>query len=331
MRAALVRELPTKKFEVEEVDDPVLRSAEDLLIEVEACGICGTDLHILTGDLYRPTQLPFVLGHEPVGTVTEAGSELLAAWMGRRVTITLFTGCGQCRFCRSGAERLCPELKDITGVLNSWGGYAEKLVVRASQVVEVPAELSSEAAATLVDSGATAMNAAAVALAHDPEQVIVAGGGPVGLLVAEILGGVCDVLIVEPRESRRNVLEGLGHRVGPALEEVREVADVVIDCAGVGTILPRELELLRPRGLLVVVGYGPIPMLDFAPVARKELTLRGIRSGSRADLVRVLELASSNSIQLPPVETWTVDQINSAFAALRAGDVEGKAVITLQK
>src|SRR5437879_709779 len=118
----------------------MLSAPDELLLRVDACGICGTDLHILSGDSYRPA-LPFVLGHEPVGTVIAAGEAGGDRWLGRRVILTLFTGCGQCRECRRGQERICARLRSISGVLGVWGGYAESMVIRAAQAVEVPTAL----------------------------------------------------------------------------------------------------------------------------------------------------------------------------------------------
>lgn len=328
MKAAVVRELPSATFEVTEVAEPSLVAADELLIAVESCGICGTDLHILEGDSYRP-ELPFVLGHEPVGTVVAAGGAA-TEWIGRRVTITLFTGCGRCALCRSGDERLCPDLVSITGVLDAWGGFAERLLVRAAQAVDVPGALSSAQAATLVDAGATAVNAARVALEHGGERFLVIGGGPVGLLVAERLRAAARrVLVVEPQPRRCEALARLGHETCAALADTSERPDVVLDCAGVPEALPWALERLAPRGLYVAVGYGRAPALDIAPAARKELTIRGVRSGSRADLVEALEFAASGEMRLPAVSTWSVDEINDAFDALRRGEVEGKAVIDL--
>ena len=151
MPAAVVRELPTRHLELEAVPTPRIEAPDHLLLRVEACGICGTDLHILAGTSYRPT-LPFVLGHEAVGTVVDAGSDA-TSWVGRRVTMTNFTGCGRCAMCRAGDERLCPDLVSITGVLGAWGGFAGYVRIHAAQAVDVPSPLDAIAAASLVDAG----------------------------------------------------------------------------------------------------------------------------------------------------------------------------------
>jgi 2-desacetyl-2-hydroxyethyl bacteriochlorophyllide A dehydrogenase len=325
VRAALVRKLPAAAFEVTDADEPEPSAADELLVAVEACGICGTDLHILEGDSYRP-EVPFVLGHEPVGVVIAAG-ETARDWLGRRVTITLFSGCGSCRLCLSGDERLCADLRSITGVVDSWGGFAERLLVRAAQAVEVPDALTSAEAAVLVDAGATALNGARVALRHGGERFLVAGGGPVGFLVAECLRAAAhDVFVVEPQRLRREALARLGHQTATTLDEA-PTPDVVLDCAGRPEVFAFALERLASRGLFVAIGYGHVPAIDLAPVARKELTIRGVRSGSRIDLEEALELAASGAIHLPALSTWSIEEINNAFRALRAGEVAGKAVI----
>jgi alcohol dehydrogenase, propanol-preferring len=293
VKAALVRELPAGELDVTEVPEPELGVVDDVIIAIEACGICGTDLHILDGSSYRP-DLPFVLGHEPVGTVVAAG-EAAREWLGRRVTITLFDGCGRCRACRAGYERLCADLRSITGVLGSWGGFAERMRVRAAQLVGVPAVLTSARAAVFVDAGTTALNAARLALEHGGERAVVAGGGPVGFLVAERLHAAgIDVTVVEPQAVRREALAALGHQTAATLDE-GPVPDVILDCAGASEVFRVGLERLAARGLFVVVGYGRAPDADLAPVARKELTIRGVRSGSRSDLEEALELAAAGA------------------------------------
>jgi propanol-preferring alcohol dehydrogenase len=322
MRAAVVEELPTATLAVRELAPPEPAPGE-LLVRVEACGICGTDLHILGGESYRPA-LPFVLGHEPVGRVLDAAGPDAAAWLGKRVTLTLFEGCGRCRWCLAGDERLCLELRSIRGVMNAAGGFAELMTVPALQAVEVPDELSSVEAATLVDSGASAMNAAG---AIDAETVIV-GGGPVGLLLAEILASRgTGAVIVEPRGERRALAAERGHRVVASLAELDAPVPVVADCAGDAAAVAPALELLEPHGTLVLVGYARLPDFDAAPIARKELTVRGVRSGSRVHLGAVIELAARRAIRLPPATTWPITEINAALAALREGRVAGKAVV----
>ena len=328
MRAAVLEALPARDLIVREVARREPARGE-LLLGVEACGICGTDLHILAGESYRP-ELPFVLGHEPVGHVRALGEGVAADWLGRRVTMTLFEGCGSCALCARGDERLCVNLVAVSGVVSAWGGFAEQMVVPASRAVAVPAALSAVEAATLVDAGATAANAAEAVRGHGASTVLVVGGGPVGLLVAELLAAAgTPVTVVEPLERRRGVLEEFGHAVASGVEQVSGPFDAVVDCAGAPSAVGPGLDRLAPRGLFVVAGYAEVPALDLAVVARRELRLHGIRSGSRAHLEEALHAAARGEIRLPPISTWTLDHVNDALAALRQGVVAGKAVIEI--
>jgi 2-desacetyl-2-hydroxyethyl bacteriochlorophyllide A dehydrogenase len=327
MQAALLCEIPAPALALEVVPSPVVEAEDELLVSVDACGICGTDLHIMGGESYRPN-LPFVLGHEPVGRVIDAGASVRARWLGRRITITLFTGCGSCAECVHGDERICSNLRTISGVLGAWGGYAGLMTVHANQAVEVPTAMTDLEAACLVDGGATAANAVRVALEARPSRIAVVGGGPIGWVVAEMLRNLgLEPVVVHRSEPRRAQIKALGYRVEPMLATIEEAPEAVIDCAGDPRVTAESIEALTPHGQYVAAGYAIVPSFDLPQVARKELTIRGVRSGSRADLVHVLDLAASGRIRLPSIQTWSLGGINDALAALRERRVPGKAVI----
>jgi 2-desacetyl-2-hydroxyethyl bacteriochlorophyllide A dehydrogenase len=329
VKAAVLSRLPAARLEIAEVPEPAIPPGS-VLVEMSACGICGTDLHIMGGSSYRP-ELPFVLGHEPVGTIIAASPDVDRTVIGRRVAAAIFTGCGRCPPCRSGDERLCERGARVTGVLGPWGGFADRLVLAADHLVGVPAALSNVAAASLVDAGATAHNTVRVIMAGGrprSSSMVVAGAGPLGLLVAGLLRveGIAATL-VEPNSVRREAAGALGLTAVASIEETQELLDVVADCAGVPEAVAPLLGRLAARGLYVSVGYSTVPRLDLAVVSRRELTIRGIRSGSRADLARVLDLAADGTIRPPACQTWGLEGINDALGALRSGVVAGKAVI----
>ncbi len=237
-----------------------------------------------------------MLGHEPVGVVVAAGPAG-AEWVGRRIAITLFTGCGTCPVCARGDERLCPDLRSITGVLVAWGGYAQYMRVHAPQALEVPDALSSEAAASLVDCGATAANAVRQTMARAPRSVLVVGAGPIGFMCAELLARLgVPLQVVHRSQVRREALAELGHRVMASFDDVDGAPDVVIDCAGVPDVATPSLKILGPKGAYVLAGYARIPELDLAIAARKELAIFGVRSGTRADLQSIMGAAADGSI-----------------------------------
>jgi alcohol dehydrogenase, propanol-preferring len=326
MQAALACAIPTGTLEVAEVAVPAIEEPTDLLVRVDACGICGTDLHILEGGSYRPV-VPFVLGHEPVGTVVAAGRDA-TEWIGRRIAIHLFTGCGTCAMCVRGDERLCPDLRSITGVLVAWGGYAAYMRVHARQALDVPEQLSSEAAASLVDCGATAANAVRQAMARSPRFVLIVGAGPIGFMSAELLAReTVRVQIVHRSPTRREALARLGHDVVATFDEVHGRPDVVIDCAGVPDVATPSINILGPRGAYILGGYARIPEFDLATVARKELSVLGVRSGTRDDLLSIMRATADDAIRIPEIATWPLAGINDALAALRDRRVRGKAII----
>ena len=327
MTAAILHTLPAQRLFVEQVPRPTLDRDDDVVLRVDACGICGTDVHIMSGHSYKP-DLPFVLGHEPVGTVVEAGAAA-AEWLGRRCVITLFTGCGRCEACASGDERLCLDVVSDTGVFGVWGGYAEYLLVHAAQLVEVPDGLGSPEAASLVDAGATAANSVRVAMARDPKRALIIGAGPIGLIAAELLRdqGV-EVQIVQRSKPRRDAVAALGYEAFPTIEETTGPFEVAIDATGFAAAFNPAIAKLGPRGELIQAGYAVVPDADFAELSHKEGVIRGIRSGSRADLEHVIALAAAGRIRLPEVSTWPLASINDALAALDAKQVPGKAVIT---
>lgn len=329
MRAAVLEQLPARLLDLRDIDEPTPESG-CVVVEVEACGICGTDLHIMSGGSYAPT-LPFVLGHEPVGRVVAIGTNVAESYLGKRVTATLFLGCGECHPCLQGDERLCERGARVTGVLDLPGGFAERMVLRESQLVVVPDELDSLSAAALVDAGATAHNAARVLRSHGElldGPCLVVGAGPVGLLVAEILRNAdVHVVIVERNILRAREAQRFGYDVFDSLDVLGPSVASIVDCAADPAMVGSELDLLRPHGMYLSVGYCTVPEFDLGVVARRELTLRGVRSGTRDDLRNVLRLAADHVIRLPTPSVWTLEDVNEALQALRDGVVAGKAII----
>jgi 2-desacetyl-2-hydroxyethyl bacteriochlorophyllide A dehydrogenase len=330
MKAAVLRRMPSTDLDVCDVPRPALRRTDELLVRVEACGICGTDVHLMAGESFRP-DLPFILGHEPVGEVIAAGSPELEPWIGTRVTATIFVGCGQCAMCRADDERLCAGMREITGLFVADGGYADYLRLRVTQVVELPRALPSEVAAALVDAGPTAVNAVRAARARNSAEVVVVGAGSVGFLCAELLrlAGLAPA-VVEPNPLRRDALRRVGHHVVADLDELQAAPDAVIDCSAAPGVVPWALDHVAPRGVFVAVGFQTVPSLELIPVVRKEIAIVGVRSGSRLDLMRVLDLAATHRIRVPGITTWPLEEINDALAHLRDGRIEGKAVIQVR-
>ena len=151
-----------------------------------------------------------------------------------------------------------------------------------------------------------------------------------GLLVSELLVSTGQVVtVVEANALRRSVLAERGMTTVPSLAAADGSFTTVIDCAGSSELVVDALATLRPHGLYLVVGYSTVPGLDLSLVARRELVLKGVRSGTRGDLEDVLAAVARGEVTPPPVTTWLLAEINEALCALREGRVAGKAVVVV--
>ena len=135
------------------------------------------------------------------------------------------------------------------------------------------------------------------------------------------------VVFVEVNVKRRAALAERGFPVAHTVPAAEGPFSTVIDCAGSPELVPGALELLRPHGRYLVVGYSKVPAFDLSVVSRRELTVEGVRSGRRVDLEDILALVARGQLSPPPITTWPLAEINGALRALREGDVLGKAVV----
>jgi D-arabinose 1-dehydrogenase-like Zn-dependent alcohol dehydrogenase len=332
MVAALMAERPASLLRIAELERPEALQDDDALVSVEACGVCGTDLHIMAGEAYQP-ELPFVLGHEVVGRVVgpieSSGPSGPRGPEHQLVAVWPFLGCGNCRLCALGEGQLCPAQASVTGVSGAFGGFAEYVLVKRDQLVPVPEGLRTSAAAAVVDAGTTALNAVEAVPAGTTGLHVIVGAGPVGFCVAELLRarGVAPV-VVERAAKRRLFADGRGFAVAPELGAVTEEPAVVIDCGGRGEALAWAVGALGPHGLVVVVAYGVIDRFDTTQISRKEITVKGVRSGTRDQLGRALRIAASGAMGGFQVREWELTDVNKALEAARAGDPAKQVVVT---
>lgn len=327
MRAAVMTERPARQLKVTSIERPEPQDGDDVVVAVEACGVCGTDLHILAGQAYKP-ELPFVLGHEIVGRVISAGADAGRASNQGLVAVWPFRGCGSCAMCTAGQGQLCPSSVSVTGVAGAFGGFAEYVRVRGDQLVPIPEGLSATCAAALVDAGTTALNAVEAAAVKEGALHVVVGGGPVGFCAAELLRARgCSVIIVERQERRRRIATENGFSVAASVDALVETPSVVVDCAGTGSTLQWAIDALGPHGSVAVVAYGVADRFDTTQISRKELTVRGVRSGTRDQLRSVLHLAAQGIVGNFPVREWELGGLTAALDGIRSGDDPTKPVI----
>ena len=339
MKAAVLHEFG-QPLKFESIADPK-PGPDDVIVRVMACGIDGTDLKLLDGFGYRP-MLPFVMGHEPAGWVEQAGANVSDFQRGDRVIPYIFLIPPESRWYRSAREQLCPEMAGVIGVMNSPGGYAEKLCVKAKQLIRVPETVTWHDAGVLCDAGLTAWHAVGRAGIQPGDTVLVIGAGGVGSFVIQLVRRAgARVIALEKSPAKLDWATRMGaHLVLDARHaevsgEIRRLADgagvaSVLDIVGSSASMAIGLDSLRVGGRLVVVGYTPDELrLSPKRLAQGELEVIGSRGGTRRDLSDIVALAALGNFQSIVTQIFPLNQANEALAALRTGQVLGRLVLAV--
>ena len=299
----------------------------DVLLRVRACGVCRTDLHVLDGELPDPV-LPLVLGHEIVGTVEQAGADVTRLHVGDRVGVPwLGWACGRCRFCRRGAENLCPYAR-FTGYQHD-GGYAEYTVADAGFVFPLPPAFADAEAAPLLCAGLIGYRT--LRLAGDAERVGLYGFGAAAHLVAQVLRhqGRRAFAFTRPGDTRtQEFARGLGcawagDSTGPAPEPL----DAALIFAPDGALVPLALRAVEPGGVVVCGGIhmSPIPTFPYETLWG-ERVLRSVANLTRRDGDEFLSLAGDAGLRAE-AHPYPLARANDALDDLRHGRFTGAAVL----
>jgi threonine dehydrogenase-like Zn-dependent dehydrogenase len=270
-------------FDVRSLDPPV-PGAGEVVVRVDECGICGSDLKMWTGThaFMRP---PIVMGHEVSGVVAAAGEGVQLA-PGTPVTVFPPVGCGACFHCLRGREQLCERMRFFGGQLA--GGLATHLVAPASHVLEIPAEVPG-ALRVLIEPLSVAVHGVGRGAPLPDERTVVIGAGAIGMFTALVLRarGLGDVVVVEPRASRRARAASLGFAViDPVEERLRDAvsrlvrpegADCVFECVGSEETIGAALASTRKGGRTVIVGNAPAVLaVDGLALQRGDRSLIGV-------------------------------------------------------
>lgn len=317
--------------------DPLRAGPGQVLVDVAAAGVCGTELHFLDG-LLTPARTPITLGHEVAGVVAEVGDGVPDVAVGDRVAVHYLHACGRCRWCRSGDDHLCDAPLGILAFATD-GGFAEQVVVPASAAVPVPPEVDLATAAVLCCSGTTALHAVEVAGVQPGATAVVYGVGGVGLALVQVLRERGARPIAVARSADRLALArelGAEVTVDAVAEDVVAAiraatgdagADVVFELVGTRETGANALASLGKRGTLVYVGYSfdriEVDPLSLVVLEQRILTSVGNR---RAELVAALDLAARGLLRTTVTEHPLADAPR-VLEDLRAGRVVGRAVL----
>jgi len=327
MRAAVYRGPGQIGLESRDVPRP---GPTDILVQVKACGLCGTDVHILDGQY--PATPGIALGHEYAGVVVEAGAEVTRLKPGDTVAVDPNIACGSCPSCRRGDVHLCENLQAL-GVTRD-GGFAEMCRLPASQAHPVPPALAVEQWA-LVEPLSCCLHGLDLADIKSGDRVAILGAGPIGLLMTQLVrnAGASYVLVSDPIPDKRTLAAQLGADevvdpktipLGDALRRrAPEGADVVLECVGAPATAALALELARRGGTVVWFGVSPpgatIPIEPYA-VYRKELTIRAAFVNPHT-FARAVALLGQGRIQGTPLISHRYDLagVAEAIATVKAG------------
>jgi propanol-preferring alcohol dehydrogenase len=322
----MVLDAPGTPLRHAELPEPQV-GAEEILLNVGACAVCRTDLHVIDGELPDP-KLPLVPGHEIVGTVIAAGASVEPFRLGDRVGVPwLGWTCGVCAYCRSGRENLCDRAQ-FTGYQRD-GGYAEMVVADQRFAFPLPASYSDEEAAPLLCAGLIGHRT--LRMAGDAERLGLYGFGAAAHIIAQVarFEGRRVYAFVRPGDSAAEAFaRDLGAVWTGSSETVPpEPLDASLIFAPVGALVPAALRATAKGGTVVCAGIhmSDIPAFPYR-LLWEERVVRSVANLTRRDAEEFLALAPRAGVKTS-IERFPLAQANDALARLRGGALRGAAVL----
>ena len=305
-------------------------AAGQVLIQVNACAVCRTDLHILDGELPDP-KLPLVLGHEIIGRVAALGSEVSGFQVGERVGVPwLGWTCGQCAYCQAGRENLC-DLAKFTGYTLD-GGYAEYTVADARYCFPIPDHYSDAEAAPLLCAGLIGYRS--LVKTGEARNLGLYGFGAAAHIVAQMARhqGRKVFAFTRPGDTiAQQFAKELGATwAGDSSAQPPEPLDAAIIFAPAGDLVPRALHALRKGGTVVCGGIHMSDLPSFPyDLLWHERTICSVANLTRRDGIEFLALAPRVPVRTE-IQTFPLVEANEALAHLRAGKLRGAGVLLME-
>jgi propanol-preferring alcohol dehydrogenase len=339
MRAMVLSKLgpvESNPLKLTEIDKHEIANPKEVLVKIEACGVCHSQLHSIEGDwedIGIPPTLPTVPGHEIVGKIVEIGSNVTKLKVGERVGITPLLGsCLDCQYCNEGKEYLCENM-DVTGE-SLKGGYTEYITVSEDFATKVPDTMRPEYAAPLFCAGITAYKAVKATDPKKNKKIAVFGIGGVGHMAiqfAKIEG--CEVSGVSRKEKHLEVAKKLGadyvfvyssnqKQFLHDLNEKYGLFDAAIVFAPIDQVTDTAIKSIKKGGTVVIATVGKIPNF----LAFEEKTVRGTLIGSRKDMEEVIKISNERKLEVV-TESFPLEQANEVLVKLKNSEIDARAVL----
>jgi len=339
MRAMVLSEcapIETNPLKLTQIDKHQIKKPNEILLKIEACGVCHSQLHGIEGDwkdLGIPPTLPTVPGHEVVGKVIEIGDKVTKFQVGDRAGVTpLLEACRECQYCNEGKEYLC-ESSTITGE-STKGGYTEFITVTEDFATKVPESMKPEYAAPLFCAGITAYKAVKAAEPEPNKKMGIFGIGGVGHMAvqfAKIEG--CEVIAISRNQSHLDVAKRLGAKDSirfldnqeTVLEMIKEkhgMLDAAIVFAPADIVTDTAIKAVKKGGMIVIATIGENPSF----VAFEEKTIRGTLIGSTKDMEQVIRICHDKKLEVLS-ETFPLEKANEVLKKLKDSKIEARAVL----
>jgi len=338
MRAMVLSEcalIETRPLKLTEIDRHEIKKPDEILLKIEACGVCHSQLHGIEGDwkdIGIPPTLPTVPGHEVVGKIVEIGSNVTKFKIGDRAGITpLLEACKVCQYCKEGKEQLC-ESSIITGE-SLKGGYAEYITVSEDFATKIPESMKSEYAAPLFCAGITAYKAIKAAEPQSHKKIGIFGIGGVGHMAvqfAKVEG--CDVIAFSRSKNHLDVAKRLGaidtmtfSENQGFLDELKKrhgMLDAAIVFAPADIVTDVAIKSVKRGGLIVIATVGKNPTF----FAFDEKTIRGTVIGSTKDMEQVIKICDEKKFTVI-TETYPLEKANEVLKKLKDSQIQARAVL----
>ena len=330
MRAAVLQQqapIVEAPLSLEELPVPEPGPGE-VRVQIGACGVCHTDLHLVEGDLPLE-KCPVVPGHQIVGVIDAVGDGVSAERIGERVGVPwLSSSCGDCAQCNSGRENLCAGAR-YTG----WhvdGGYAESAVAPSSAAHPLPERFSDVEAAPLMCAGIIGYRALRLSGVEPGQRLGLYGFGASAHLAIQVARHWdCEVFVFTRSPHHRELASQLGAAwVGGAEDEPPDRLDAAVTFAPAGWIVREALRALAPAGTVAInaIHLDSVPELDYQQHLYGERTLRSVTNLTHRDAREFLELAGRIPVETT-VEAFSLDEANGALLALKESAIEAAAAL----